>query len=74
MYRAAEKPGVGEVKEYSWIGREREPNASAYQFDPDIGGGHISKLSGESPVRRPANSRSWAVLKPIPMMNGGWWW
>jgi hypothetical protein len=61
MYRAADKPGVREVKESSWIGCERKPNATAYKIDPDIGGGHISKLSGESSGRRPASSRSWAV-------------
>jgi hypothetical protein len=30
-----------------WEAREQDPNATAYQIDPDIAGGHISALEGE---------------------------
>jgi hypothetical protein len=30
-----------------WEAREQDPNATAYQIDPEIAGGHISGLEGE---------------------------
>ena len=30
-----------------WEAREQDPNATAYQIDPEIAGGHISELEGE---------------------------
>jgi hypothetical protein len=30
-----------------WEAREQDPNATAYQIDPEIAGGHISALEGE---------------------------
>jgi hypothetical protein len=30
-----------------WESREQDPNATAYQIDPEIAGGHISTLEGE---------------------------
>ena len=52
--------------------RKWEPNATAYQIDPDIGGGHISKLAGEvtSTAGKPVLL---GRVKLIPMRNCGWW-
>jgi hypothetical protein len=30
-----------------WDAREQEPNATAYQLDPEVAGGHITELEGE---------------------------
>jgi hypothetical protein len=30
-----------------WESREQDPNATAYQIDPEVAGGHISGLEGE---------------------------
>ncbi|HSF33509.1 MAG TPA: hypothetical protein VLK82_23950 [Candidatus Tectomicrobia bacterium] len=30
-----------------WDAREQEPNATAYQVDPELAGGHITELEGE---------------------------
>ena len=30
-----------------WEAREQDPNATAYQIDPELAGGHISGLEGE---------------------------
>src|SRR5262245_58993703 len=30
-----------------WDAREQDPNATAYQIDPDVAGGHITEYAGE---------------------------
>jgi hypothetical protein len=42
--------------------REWKSNAIAYQIDPDIGGGHLSKLAGE--ITRTAIEKA-ALLEPV---------
>jgi hypothetical protein len=54
-----------------WDAREQEPNATAYQIDPEIAGGHISELEGE--VTNTATGRR-ALLGRVEADPDDEWW
>jgi hypothetical protein len=48
-----------------------KPNATAYKIDPDIGGGHISKLAGEITSTAPGKP---ALLGHVEADPDDEWW
>jgi hypothetical protein len=54
-----------------WDAREQDPNATAYQIDPEVAGGHISALEGE--VTCTATGKS-ALLGRVEADPSDEWW
>jgi hypothetical protein len=54
-----------------WEAREQDPNATAYRVDPEVAGGHITRLEGE--VTCTATGQS-ALLGRVEADPSDEWW
>jgi hypothetical protein len=54
-----------------WDAREQDPNATAYQIDPDVAGGHVTAYAGEV-VCTGTNKR--ALLGRVEADPSDEWW
>ena len=59
-----------------WTGKpgNKIPTPPRTESIPRSLAGISRRLKAKSPARQPASPHSWAVLKPIQTMSGGWWW